>query len=237
MKDVMFSENNRMKLLVHCFILVSLVILMIACGNHQKTGDIIQTELVDDTTQNAGFKPADADTMDFLWRGDVYDEKIGDTVNKIILNTDFIKRITDAQRAAIGYVATFIGNECWWDGEANDDRNNLDCKIISALGLGYQCSPSHLGFLRQWFANDTDVLDKLEKNNCPTTPYTATIQETFESIQLVQRSDTIIVNFVAGGVNLRELKTWEWWQTDCFLQTGSHLNLVKTKSKKLESDN
>jgi len=45
--------------------------------------------------------------------------------------------MTDQEKAAIGYVYTSIGNECWWDAEANDDRSNLDCKIITALGLVY----------------------------------------------------------------------------------------------------
>ena len=93
--------------------------------------------------------------------------------------------MTDPEKAALGCIATFIGSECWWDGETNNDRTNLDCKIITALGLGYQCSDEHLLFLRKWFSTDKEVLSKLETSNCPTTPYTATSQNTFDEIKLI----------------------------------------------------
>ena len=70
--------------------------------------------------------PADT-TVKFLWCANKYNEELQDTVNSIFINEDYCKTITDPERASLGFVATFIGNECWWDGEANDDRNNLKC--------------------------------------------------------------------------------------------------------------
>src|SRR3569832_142073 len=74
-------------------------------------------------------------TVKFLWRANKYNEELKDTFNSIFINEAYCKTISDAERAALGYVATFIGNECWWDGEATDERSNLKCVILTALNL------------------------------------------------------------------------------------------------------
>ena len=84
-----------------------------------------------------------------------------------MLNQDYIKTMTDPEKAALGYVATFVGNDCWWDGEANEEKSNLDCKIITTLGLGYQCSNEHLGFLRKWFVERQTVTVGIGKIKLP----------------------------------------------------------------------
>ncbi|PTB97108.1 hypothetical protein C9994_04375 [Marivirga lumbricoides] len=139
--------------------------------------------------------------------------------------------MTNQEKAAIGYVSTFIGNECWWDGEANEDRSNLDCKIITALGLGYQCSEKHLGYLRKWFSGDKEVLSELQKSNCPTIPYTATSQNTFDKIVIDTKGDSISVYYEVDGTNVREQESWEWSETAYFIATTDNLKLIqKVKS-------
>ncbi len=164
-------------------------------------------------------------TVKFLWCANKYDEELQDSVNSIFINEDYCKRITDSERAALGFVATFIGNECWWDGEAKDDRSNLKCKILTALNLGYQCSEQHLGFLRKWFRNDKESLEKLE--DCSTTPYTSTIQDTFEEIYLTVKENIISVSFIANGINLREQRKWSWSETDYFQFENEQIRLIK----------
>jgi hypothetical protein len=164
-------------------------------------------------------------TIKFLWSVKKHNESQRDSFNTIVINEDYCKTITDPERAALGYVATFIGNECWWDGNANDDRSNLKCKILTSLNLGYQCSDKHLGFLLQWFKNDKTVLEELK--DCPTTPYTSTIQDTFDEITLTVKGDTIRVWFKANGVNMREQKCWSWSETDYFKLNNSELKLIK----------
>ena len=156
-----------------------------------------------------------------------YNSKLNAPFYTIMLNQDYIKTITDPEKAALGYVATFVGNDCWWDGEANEEKSNLDCKIITTLGLGYQCSNEHLGFLRKWFSKDKQVLSELEKSNCPKTPYTATTQDTFDEIQLTIKNDTIIVFYSVGGVDIRKQTSWKWSQSDYFKVTNNALKLVK----------
>jgi len=172
----------------------------------------------------------------FMWRDMKYDSTLNDSFSSIFLNVDYINAMTNQEKAAVGYVSTFIGNECWWDGKANDDRSNLDCKIITALGLGYQCSESHLGFLRKWFATDKEVLSELENSNCPTTPYTATIQDTFSKIVISTNEDSISVYYEASAVNIREQESWEWSETVHFVTTTDNLKLTKKDKSEVKHE-
>lgn len=162
-------------------------------------------------------------TIKFLWR---------DSSSSIVIDKEFCKTISDPEKAALAYVATFIGNECIWDEEYTNERNNLKCEIITALDLGYQCSDKHLGFLKSWFRNDPRILKEIE--NCPKTPYTATVQETFEEIVLTNKGNEIMVFFKASGVNLREAESWTWSETDYFQLNNNSIKLTNKDKSKIE---
>ncbi len=201
------------------FSYIATLLLFASCkqgNNHSPETDPIET----DSTQVA---PTTNKTVKFLWR---------DSSATIVINQDYCKTITDSERAALGYVATFIGNECEWDGVPTKDRSNLKCEILTALNLGYQCSEQHLGFLQQWFKNDTTVLKDLEA--CPTTPNTATIQETFEEIVLTTKGNDISVFFKASGINLREEREWSWSETNYFKVQNERIQLVRKKKSKVK---
>jgi len=171
----------------------------------------------------------------FLWRAEEYDEESKQNMNVIFINETFSYAISDAERAALGYVGTFIGSDCFWDGKANEDRSNLRCKILTALNLGYQCSDKHLGFLRTWFSQDTVALKKLK--TCRMMPYTATVQTTFDEITIFtdKVNKTISVSYKANGMNMRESKTWSWTQTDTFKYTSKNITLINSeKSERVE---
>jgi hypothetical protein len=138
-------------------------------------------------------------------------------------------------KVAIAYVATFIGSDCDWDGDAKDDMSNLKCSILSALDLGYQCSEKHLGFLRQWFRDDAKAMKTLQ--DCPIIPNTATIQNTFDKIRLTIKGNEILVRFQASGVNLREGRGWSWTETDYFKVEGNKIWLSKTIESKTKKSN
>ncbi|EEI93399.1 hypothetical protein HMPREF0765_1008 [Sphingobacterium spiritivorum ATCC 33300] len=167
----------------------------------------------------------------FLWREDQYDEELKDTFNMIRINEDLAKNLSDPERAAIGYVATFIGNECQWDGPYKDDRSNLKCKILTALQLGYQCSEQHIGFLKKWFKDDKAVLEELQ--GCPTIPDGATIQNTFDEISFKKEGDKLAVNFKVSGHNMREGKSWKWVETDYFQINGNTIKYIKKDKRKV----
>lgn len=162
-------------------------------------------------------------TVKFLWR---------DINGTMVINQDYCKTITDSEKAALGYVATFIGNECEWDGVPTKDRSNLKCEILTALNLGYQCSEQHLGFLQQWFKTDTAVLKKLKI--CPTTPNTSTIQETFDEIILTTKGNEISVFFKASVINLRDERVWSWSETNYFKVQNEHIQLVRKEKSKVK---
>ena len=220
----------------HLYILS--ILFLVSCGqttNKPDKSQVVQTDSVSKKVVETENKIKLTDkTVKILWRDDKYDEELKDTFNSIFINEDFCKTMTDPERAALGYVATFIGNECWWDGETNDNRSNLKCKILTALNLGYQCSDKHLGFLRQWFQDDEKSLEKLE--NCPTTPYISTIQDTFDEITLTVKGNKISIFFKANGINTREGNSWSWTETDHFQLDIDNLHLTKIDKSKVKHE-
>jgi len=168
-----------------------------------------------------------------LWRENRYDEELKTEINTIILNKDYLKNIHELEKAALAYVATFIGNECEWDGKVNENRSNLKCKLITHLNLGYQCSAEHVSFLSKWFSEDVTIVEELKK--CPTIPNTATIQSTFNEIELVtnNQDQTIVINYSTSKINTREGSVSEYTKTEKFnynLDDFAMISLVKTNA-------
>jgi len=161
----------------------------------------------------------------FLWRKNLYNQELKMEVNSIVLNDNYIKTITEPEKAALAYVATFIGNECEWDGEPTESRSNLRCRILDALGLGYQCSNPHLDLLRFWFRSNKDILKELE--NCPTVPDGATIQNTFDEINLEVKGNQIIISFKVNGINMRENISYHWTEKHIYEFKENQLVLMK----------
>lgn len=171
------------------------------------------------------------ESVRFLWREERYDETLQDTFNTIVINDTLSRSLSDPKRAALGFVATFVGSECYWDGAMAVDRSNLQCKVLTALDLGYQCSETHLGFLRNWFRNDSSSLKQLE--TCPTIPYTATVQSSFDYINLTIWADTIEVTSGISGMNMRAGEHWSWREIDWFKINGntiSHVGSERTET-------
>jgi len=170
-------------------------------------------------------------TVLFLWRENIKDST-GHTYSTLVVNEAYCKTIPEPIKAAIAFTATFIGNECWWEDDApNEDRTNLKCKILSVLDLGCQGSDTHLNFLNSWFANDKDCLEKL--NSIPTTPYTATIQDTFDEIKVAVKGNIITISFKARGMDIREDRKWKWKQTDSYAFSNNSLRLLKSNKPNL----
>lgn len=173
--------------------------------------------------------------INFLSRTKKYDATVKDSVNSMVINEAYCKNITDPEKAALAYVATFVGNECSWDGQATPERTNLKCKILSALGLGYQCSNTHLDFLRYWFSKDNTVLPELQ--NCPTTPDGATIQDSFENISIMTKGNNIDITYTVQAINVREGKSRTWTETDQFRFNTDHIQLIKKDKSAVKETN
>lgn len=166
--------------------------------------------------------------LKLLWREKGFDKTKKIERNTIVLNHEFIATISDPEKAALAYIATFIGNECQWE----KGSDNLKCKIIDALNLGYQCSDTHLDFLKYWFRNNKSLLSKLKR--CQKKPDGATIQTTFQEINLEVNSDTIVIGFNASGINLRERETFTWTEKQYFEFKEDELRFLKTEKSPFE---
>ncbi len=167
-----------------------------------------------------------------LWRETIYDEVLQTDINTIVLNTNYQKKMTEPERAALGFIATFVGSECEWDGgNPNATRSNLNCMLLSYLNLGYQCSNTHLDFLRQWFSKDSIALDKLKI--CPTIPNTATIQSTFDEILMETNTEaqTIVLRYTFNAINVRENAVTSIVKTDTFSYDSGGIVLVDSKKQ------
>lgn len=210
-----------------------LLVALQACQTPSKSdtqvtqADSSRPESMDTTASVAKPYKLQPQAVKFLWREDRPMDGYDVTVSTIVLDDAYVASISDPEKAALGYVATFIGNECAWDGKAAPDRSNLKCKILTALDLGYQCSDTHLGFLRHWFRGDSTTLQKLE--SCPTIPDGSTIQETFDKIDVAVDDNEIIVTYTVVSINTRQGKTWTWDVKDHFQLHDNGLALVETE--------
>ena len=220
------------------YLFIVTLVFLASCGqtkNNSDKNDVVVTDTVfneEKITSEIKIKLTDK-TVKFLWRADKYDEALKDTFNSIFIDEDFCKSISDPEKAALGYVATYIGSECQWDGEANEDRSNLKCKILTSLNFGYQCSDRHIGFLQKWFKNDKKVLDELN-DNCPTIPFTASSQETFGEITLTVKGNQIAIWYSVSGVNIPMGATWDYSETDYFQVHKDNIQLLKKDKSKIK---
>lgn len=144
------------------------------------------------------------------------------------LNTTYIKTLTDQQRAALGYIATDVSSECSWDGNKKVDASNLKCKFLSALNLGYQCSETHLSFLKKWFKEDTKVLERLQY--CNKTESSAKIQDHFIEIKMITTKDSIKILYRAVGEDLEKQKSWSWQEESTYSFTKTGIKQVNRKN-------
>jgi len=210
-----------------------LFLLVLGCGQSRKDQKKENPSQADTGLPVAGPGLSLQNTAErkILWRASQYDETLKDTISKIVINDTLVRQLSDSERAAIGYIATFVGNECDWDGPYNDNRDNLKCKILTALDLGYQCSDKHLSFLKQWFKDDKAVLTEL--TGCPTTPEGATVQDTFDELSIHTKGDHLTVSFKVSGYSMRENQSWSWTEKDHFQRKGNTIICVKKEKSKV----
>jgi hypothetical protein len=222
-----------MKSIKYLLFLTTLSLHLISCD--QSSGDA--NKAIDNSlSQNDnGDNRLQDKTVKFLWR-DQFVSASNDTFSSIYIDEEYCKKITNLEKAALGYVATFIGNECDWDGGYTEDLSNLKCKILTALNLGYQCSEKHLGFLRNMFKNDSKVLEELKSESCPKTPETSTDQDTFDLITLTVKGNQIIVYFEATGYFMRDGMVLSWNETHHFLVENNHISLTKKEKSEVKQE-
>ncbi|MCC9018735.1 hypothetical protein [Flavobacterium lipolyticum] len=205
------------------YLSLTILILIVSCTKKNESENL--NKKVEALKVETPIKLTDK-SVKFLWREDEYDKELKDTVNTIFINKEYSKNISEPEKAALGFVASFIGSECDWDGEPNEKRDNLSCKINTALNIGYQCSEEHLSFLRKWFKNDKKQLERLA--DCSAVPFTASSQVTFDYINVVTKGDTIKISFKVVGASMRTQRSSSYEEEDTFVLKKDNLVLVKS---------
>lgn len=135
---------------------------------------------------------------------------------------DELACLSDAERAAVGYVATVVGSQCDWTKSPNaiGEKGHMECKLTKALGLGLQCEEAHKSFLKEWLGDDLP-------SECWKIPITAYAQAVLDEVTLSAEGPRITVAFKATGTTGPGGKAWKWSETLVFEPRGERLKLAK----------
>lgn len=119
-------------------------------------------------------------------------------------DTQAFSCLSDAERAAVGYVAATIPSQCnWISGPDVATSELMECKLTQALGLGYQCEAKHFAFLRQWLKDETPAL-------CAKIPITAYAQTALSEVSLLHDDTRITVSYKATTTTGPMGEAWTW---------------------------
>lgn len=207
-------NSNAKKLLAYILFTAALLILSVLVQNDLSANDSSQHKVY--VTQNTLQK--------IVWREDVYDPNIKGTVNVIKLDDNYFANISGPEKAVLGYLASTIGNECYADGS----KQNVKCKILTALKLGYQCSEESKTYLKSWFRDDAVIVSQVEKCK-PTLP--TTIEKTFDEVKISSADNKITVELKGLKLNIKENSVSKWSEALSFKVDGDKVSLVERTKK------
>ncbi len=157
-----------------------------------------------------------------VWREDVYDGSLKASVSVIKIDESYFSTVTDPEKAVLGYLASTIGNECF----AETGKENVKCKLLTALNMDYQCSDANKAFLKNWFRDDAAILKQIE--NCK--PLIAkTIEKTFDEVKISSADNVIKVSLKGLKLNIKENSASKWSENLTFKLDGDKLALTERK--------
>ena len=142
-------------------------------------------------------------------KGKVYDDK----VSKIKINEKFLSSAYEPMKAIIAYYGLKAGTECWWENdEPTEKYDNLECLLTKPLKIGFQCSNEHINIVKKWFKDEPKIMndDYKKPDNCAASPETATIQSTYNYINLTRNSNVVSISYEKSGFNMREENDGAW---------------------------
>lgn len=168
---------------------------------------------------------ASDDMKKVVWREDVYDQSLKASVSVIQIDESYFSSVTGPEKAVLGYLASTIGNECYEDG----GKENVKCKLLTALNMGYQCSEANKSFLKNWFRDDAAILKQIE--NCK--PLIAkTIEKTFDEVKISSSDNVIKISLKGLKLNISENSASKWSEQMTFKLDGDKLTMTeRTKSE------
>jgi hypothetical protein len=159
-----------------------------------------------------------------VWREDVYDQSLKANVSVIMIDEAYFSSVTDPEKAVLGYLASTIGNECFEDG----GKQNVKCKLLTALNMGYQCSDANKTFLKNWFRDDAAIMKQIDK--CK--PLIAkTIEKTFDEVKISSADNIIKISLKGLKLNIKENSASKWSEQMTFKLDGDKLTLTDRTKK------
>jgi hypothetical protein len=172
-----------------------------------------------------------------------------------VLDLEAIRCLTDAERAAVAYVAMLYGGDCNQGVQAGDepldvgdpdavvcppseryedDRSlPIGCRLTSALELGCQCGKRHTEFVETWF-------QKSMPSQCYAIPGTATNQQILGELSVTSKGGLITLAYSGTSmrndhVDLRGPHFTDWRETTKFERAGeTSLRVAGTKTSILK---
>lgn len=157
-----------------------------------------------------------------IWREDVYDPSLKAKVNVIKIDDSYFASISEPEKAVLGYLASTIGNECFTEG----NKQNVKCKILTALNLGYQCSEESKTFLKSWFRDDAAIVSQIE--NCKPT-IASTVEKTFDEVKISSADNVIKIELKGLKLNIKENSASKWSESISFKVSDNNLTVVERK--------
>ncbi len=154
-------------------------------------------------------KAAPRGSRKLVWRlGDDHD--FGLALDRVELG-----RLTDAERAAVAFLATSIGTDCEWakPPSAAGEKGKMHCKLTDALGLGEQCEEKHKAFVMGWLGGDAP-------STCAKIPITAFSQTVFDELTLSREGDRIVISYAAVHTDGPGGGTQSWSEAIRFAPRG-----------------
>ncbi|NOS85431.1 MAG: hypothetical protein HOP31_09855 [Ignavibacteria bacterium] len=207
-------NSKAKKILAYLLFTAALLIISVLVQNDLKAGNSSEHKIY--VTQNTLQK--------IVWREDVYDPSLKASVNVIKLDDNYFANVSGPEKAVLGYLASTIGNECYADG----GKQNVKCKILTALNLGYQCSEESKSYLKNWFRDDAVIVKQID--NCkPTLP--STIEKTFDEVKISTADNKINVELKGLKLNIKENSVSKWSESIVFNVDGDKVSLVERKKK------
>jgi len=132
------------------------------------------------------------------WEGEGMDEHL-------VVDADAIGRLTDPERAVVGYVAARVATHCKLDA----GREAVRCPLTDALGLGAQCGRAHAALVQRWLSQDLP-------DRCDATLFTAFKQGAYEEVTLSSQGSRHTVTYDAVFTLGPGRTTWIWQETLVF---------------------
>jgi hypothetical protein len=123
---------------------------------------------------------------------------------ELVTAKDVFPCLSDAERAAVGWVSATVGSQCTWTSE-----EHMSCRLTSALALGDQCEDAHWAFLRKWLKGRMPA-------RCWRIPIGAYSQAVINELTLSTVPPRITVAFSATGTTGPAGKAWTWSETLVF---------------------